>query len=121
MPGGQLFQLDNPDARNGIFLGHQLIAVGGGGADVWLGVELIPRPQLGGCCVFSCCFVDFGLSPAPYILDDPLVGLVVVFSGVPPSAAILTFSDVPFAVDSLFCHEISSFEVAQNIPEAERG
>ena len=121
MPGGQLFQFDIPDAGDSVGVYDELVAVCGGGADVGVGVELIPRPQLGGCCVFSCCFVDFGLSPAQYILDDPLVGLVVVFSGVPPSAAILTFSDVPFAVDSLFCHEISSFEVAQNIPEAERG
>lgn len=42
VPGGQLLQFDAADAGDGVVLNDQLVAVGYGGADIGLGVELIP-------------------------------------------------------------------------------
>ena len=46
MPGGQLLQFDAADARNGVLLNDQLVAVGRGGADIGFGVEFVPGPYL---------------------------------------------------------------------------
>ena len=48
MPGGQFLQLDVPDTGDGVAFDDQLVAIGCRGADVGLGVELIPGPQPGG-------------------------------------------------------------------------
>ena len=42
MPGGQLLQLNVPNAGDRIGLDDQFIPVGRGGADIGLGVELVP-------------------------------------------------------------------------------
>ena len=48
MPGGHLLQFDIPDAGDGVGIDDELVAVGGGYADIGLGIELIPGPQPGG-------------------------------------------------------------------------
>jgi len=48
VPGGQFLQLDVPDTGDGVAFDDQLVAIGCRGADVGLGVELIPGPQPGG-------------------------------------------------------------------------
>ena len=52
MPGGHLLQFDIPDAGDGVGIDDELVAVGGGCADVGLGIEFIPHFQPGGYCVF---------------------------------------------------------------------
>ena len=52
MPGGRLLQFDIPDAGDGVGIDDELVAVGGGCADVGLGIEFIPHFQPGGYCVF---------------------------------------------------------------------
>lgn len=42
MPGGHLLQFDIPDAGDGVGIDDELVAVGGGCADVGLGIEFIP-------------------------------------------------------------------------------
>ena len=51
MPGGHLLQFDIPDAGDGVGIDDELVAVGGGCADVGLGIEFIPHFQPGGSCV----------------------------------------------------------------------
>ena len=50
--GGQLFQLDLPDAGDGIGFDHQLVAVCCGLPYIGLGVEVVPGVQPGGHGVF---------------------------------------------------------------------
>ena len=45
MPGGQFLQLNVPNAGDGVGLNNQLIPVGRGGADIGLGIELVPGAQ----------------------------------------------------------------------------
>ena len=52
MPGGQLLQLNVPNAGDCVLLDNQFIAVGRGGADIGLGIELVPGAQPGGYRVF---------------------------------------------------------------------
>ena len=120
MPGGQLLQLDVPNAGDRIGLDDQFIPVGRGGADIGLGIELVPGAQPRGYRVFFAAahiqaltflqgffqlFLDFGLCLTQHILDNPLAGLGVVPGGVPAlPAAIFSLTDVTFAVGPLFCH-----------------
>ena len=43
--GSQLGEFDIADAGNSVLLDHQLVAIGCGDADVWLGVDVIPASQ----------------------------------------------------------------------------
>lgn len=108
-------------AGNGIFLDHQFMAVGGGGADVWPGIELVPRPHLGGEHVFSFCFVDFGLSSAQYILDDPLATLLSYSAVFPLPAAILTFWMLPSPLARCFAMRSPPLKLHIISQETEKG
>ena len=43
MPGGHLLQFDIPDAGDSVGVYDELVAVCGGGADVGVGIELVPH------------------------------------------------------------------------------
>ena len=45
MPGGQFLQFNVSNTGDGVGLDDQLIPVGRGGADIGLGIELVPGAQ----------------------------------------------------------------------------
>ncbi len=117
MPGGHLLQFDIPDAGDGVGIDDELVAVGGGCADVGLGIEFIPHFQPGGYCVFigfsadvqpltlrHGCFRFFPtlrLRLTQHIFVDAFAGLWIVPGSVSSlPAAVLAFADVPLAVGS---------------------
>ena len=119
-PLSWLLQLDAPNAGNCIVLNNQLVAVGCRGADIGLGIELVPGPQPGGHGVvlgsghidvldfLQRCFelfLDLRLSFAQHVLDEPFAGLGIVPGGVASfPAAIFPLSDISFSVGPLLCH-----------------
>ena len=118
--GGQLLQSDASNSGDGVAFNHQFIPIGGGGAHIGLGIQLVPGAQPGCHGVFltaayiqplTLCYsrLEFlfylGLGLAQYILDDPLAGLGIVPGGVPAfPPAILSLSNISFAVGSFLCH-----------------
>ena len=117
MPGGHLLQFDIPDAGDGVGIDDELVAVGGGCADVGLGIEFVPHFQPGGHGVllgFSAdvqpltlshsdfqLFPDLCLSFTQHIFVDAFAGLWIVPGSVSSlPAAVLAFADVPLAVGS---------------------
>ncbi|MPM09318.1 hypothetical protein SDC9_55634 [bioreactor metagenome] len=128
--GGQLAELDVPDAGNGIDIHHQLIAVLRRQADIGLGVELIPGMQPNGYRIIVRAadvqtlgflnrlfqlFLDLSLCLAQYISDDPLTGIGVVAGSIPTlPAAVRPFANIALAIGSFLCHKINSFVMTHN-------
>ena len=119
MPGGEFFQFDVADPGNGVDFDDELVAVGGGCADIGLGIELIPSPQPGSYGVLvrrsadvqslAFCysgfqlFFDLGLCLAQHILVDALAGLGIIPGGVPAlPAAVLPLAEIALPVGSAF-------------------
>ena len=127
MPGGHLLQFDIPDAGDGVGIDDELVAVGGGCADVGLGIEFIPHFQPGGYCVFigfsadvqpltlrhGCFrfFPNLRLRLTQHIFVDAFAGLWIVPGSVSSlPAAVLAFADVPLAVGSATQHTATSIK-----------
>ena len=114
------FSLTLPMRGDSTVLDDQLVSVGCGGADVGLGVELIPGPQPGGHGVVLRAgyidapdllqrrlepFFDLRLGFAQHVLDNPLPGLGIVSGGISPlPPAVLPLADISFPVGSFLCH-----------------
>ena len=97
IPGGQLFQLDLPNPRDGVGFDHQLVAVRCGLPDVGQGVEVVPGAEPGGHGVLVGVgdihllglfhsrlelFFGFSLGAAQDVFDDALAGVGIVARGV---------------------------------------